>query len=626
MLEAWTLPFFQRGIIEVLLLAGLSGLLGTWIVLRGLSFFAHAAGTATVPGLVLADGLAFSPLLGALGASLLAAAGLGLLVGRRSVGTDSATALVLAGALAAGVILASDVFGSQGSIDRLLFGSLLAIGPPELAMAAGALAGAAVVGLMIGGRWLGNGFAGRSALSGRGYDAALIVLVAVAVVAALGAVGALMTGAILVVPAATARLFTDRLPSWQLATAALAAAEGVIGMTLAYQLNVPPGAAIAVLAGGVFALAVVGRWLGSRARSRAPLGAAGAVALLLVLAGCGQDGDGAAEERVVVSATTTQVGDLVRQVGGGSVTVNQILKPNSEAHDYEPRPADVAEVADAKVVFTSGLGLDGWVRKLVEESGSTASVVDLGDDLPVTHPVGEEGHSHGEEEHSEEKASGEGGHSHGEEGHSHGEEGHSEEKVSGEGGHSHGDSAVDPHWWHDAENLEAATTRIEKALIAADPAARKQVEAGADAYRAKIRKVDAEIRACLDKVPEKERVIVTDHDAFAYFTERYGIRSVGAVFPSTSTQGQASAGEVAELERTIREERVKAVFPESSLNPALAERIAADTGASSRYTLYGDTLGPADGPEGTVLGAAAANAEAVAAGTSGGTVRCSITT
>ncbi|MFM9022830.1 MAG: metal ABC transporter solute-binding protein, Zn/Mn family [Solirubrobacterales bacterium] len=601
MLQAWTLPFFQRGIIEVLLLAGLSGLLGTWIVLRGLSFFAHAAGTATVPGLVLADGLAFSPLLGALGASLLAAAGLGLLAGRRSVGTDSTTALVLAGALAAGVILASDVFGSQGSIDRLLFGSLLAIGPPELAMAAGALAGAAVVGLMIGGRWLGNGFAGRSALSGRGYDAALVVLVAVAVVAALGAVGALMTAAILVVPAATARLFTDRLPSWQLATAALAAAEGVIGMTLAYQLNVPPGAAIAVLAGGVFALAVVGRWLGSRARSRAPLGAAGAVALLLVLAGCGQDGGGAAEDRVVVSATTTQVGDLVRQVGGGSVTVNQILKPNSEAHDYEPRPADVAEVADAKVVFTSGLGLDGWVRKLVEESGSTASVVDLGDDLPVTHPVGEEGHSHGEEEHSEEKA-------------------------SGEEGHSHGDSAVDPHWWHDAENLEAATTRIEKALIAADPAARKQVEAGADAYRAKIRKVDAEIRACLDKVPEKERVIVTDHDAFAYFTERYGIRSVGAVFPSTSTQGQASAGEVAELERTIREERVKAVFPESSLNPALAERIAADTGASSRYTLYGDTLGPADGPEGTVLGAAAANAEAVAAGTSGGTVRCSITT
>ncbi len=573
MLEAWTLPFFQRGIVEVLLLAGLSGLLGTWIVLRGLSFFAHAAGTATVPGLVLADGLAFSPLLGALGASLLAAAGLGLLAGRRSVGTDSATALVLAGALAAGVILASDVFGSQGSIDRLLFGSLLAIGTPELAMAAGALAGAAVVGLMIGSRWLGNGFTGQPAFSGRGYDAALVFLVAVAVVAALGAVGALMTGAILVVPAATARLFTNRLPAWQLATAGLAAVEGVIGMTLAYQLNVPPGAAIAVLAGAVFALAVAGRWLGSRARSRAPLGVAGALVLVLALAGCGQGDGGAGGDRVVVSATTTQVGDLVRQVGGDSVAVNQVLKPNSEAHDYEPRPADVAEVADAKVVFTSGLGLDEWAGKLVEESGSKAPVVDLGEGLPVRR----------------------------------------------------GGSVADPHWWHDPENLEAATNRIEEALIAADPAARKKIEASADAYRAKIRRVDAEIRACLEKVPDKERVIVTDHDAFAYFTGRYGVRSVGAVFPSTSTQGQASAGEVAELEKTIREEKVKAVFPESSLNPALAERIAKDTGVSSQYTLYGDTLGPADGPEGTVLGAAAANAEAVAAGTSGGTVRCSIT-
>lgn len=589
MLEAWTLPFFQRGVIEVLLLAGLSGLVGTWIVLRGLAFFAHAAGTATVPGLVLADGLAFSPILGALGAALLAAAGLGLLAGRRSVGTDSATALLLAGALAAGVILASDVFGSQGTIDRLLFGSLLAIGPPELAMAAGALVLAAAAGTLLGGRWLGNGFTGRPAFAGRAHDMALVFLVAVAVVAALGAVGALLTGAILVVPAATTRLFTNRLRSWQLATAALAAAEGVAGMVLAYQLNVPPGAAIAVLAGAVFALVTVTRWATRRRRPRALLGAAGACLLALVAAGCGSQADRGATGRIEVSATTTQVGDLVRQVGGDEVTVNQVLKPNSEAHDYEPRPADVADVAGAKVMFSSGLGLDEWAEKLVEESGSKARVVDLGNDLPVTHAVGEDGHSHGGDGHSAEKA------------------------------------GVDPHWWHDAENLEAAATRIERALIAADPAARKQIEANADAYRRTVRRVDAEIRACLDKVPKEERVIVTDHDAFVYFTERYGVRSVGAVFPSTSTQGQASAGEVAGLEKTIRKEKVKAIFPESSLNPALAERIASDTGASSQYTLYGDTLGPRGAAEGTVLGAGAANAEAVAAGTSGGKVTCSIT-
>ncbi|MBJ7244885.1 MAG: metal ABC transporter permease, partial [Solirubrobacteraceae bacterium] len=112
MFDPFALPFFQRGIIEILLLASVSGLLGVWIVLRGLAFYAHAVGTAAVPGLILADGLGFSAIFGAFGAALVMAALIALLLRRRSVGGDSATALVLAGALALGVILASDVFGS----------------------------------------------------------------------------------------------------------------------------------------------------------------------------------------------------------------------------------------------------------------------------------------------------------------------------------------------------------------------------------------------------------------------------------------------------------------------------------------------------------------------------------
>ena len=174
MLEALSLPFFQRAVVEVILLAAISGLLGTWIVLRGLAFFSHAVGAATVPGLVVADGLAFSALLGAFGAALLTAGAFALLSRRRAVGTDSATALVLAGALAAGVILASDVFGSQGSVDRLLFGSLLAIGSAELLFAAGVLAAAVVAARLFGPRWLGEGFAGPG--PDRGPDVALALL------------------------------------------------------------------------------------------------------------------------------------------------------------------------------------------------------------------------------------------------------------------------------------------------------------------------------------------------------------------------------------------------------------------------------------------------------------------
>lgn len=581
MLDPFSLPFFQRGLLEVLVLAVVAGFLGTWIVLRGMAFFAHAVGAATFPGLVLADGIGFAAPLGAFAAALVAAGLVGLAARRRGVGTDSLTALVLAGALALGVVLASDVFASQANVDRLLFGSLLTIDGGDLALAVAVAVVAVVASATAGPRWLATGFTGDagSRAAGRRADAGLIVVVALAAVAALAATGALLATAILVVPAATTRLVTNRLRAWQFSTVALAATEGVLGMWLAYQLNVPPGAAIAVLAGAVFAVVAVAR-LVVRGRPRAVRSAAGlAVLAALGIAGCG-GGDGSStsgDGRVGVAATTTQVGDLVRQIGGDAVTVEQILKPNSEAHDYEPRPQDVASVADARVVFTSGLGLDAWSGDLVKDSGTDAKVVDLAAGLPVTHPA-----SDAEE----------------------------------------GDT--DPHWWHDPTNVAAAATEVEAALIAAAPDAEAEIAANADAYRAKVAAVDEAIRACLDRVPRADRKIVTDHDAFVYFTERYGVTSVGAVFPATTTQGQPSAGDLAQLERMIEDEQVQAVFPESSLNAKLAERLAADTGVTSDRTLYGDTLGAAGTPEATILGASAANATAMVEGMTGGKETCEI--
>lgn len=594
-LEPFSLPFFQRGVLEVLVLAVVAGYLGTWIVLRGLAFFAHAVGTAAFPGLVLADGLGFAAPLGAFGAALVAAALVGLAARRRGVGTDSLTALVLAGTLALGVVLASDVFASRASVDLLLFGSLLTIDGGDLGFTVVVALVAAIASAVVGPRWLATGFAGEdgSRPAGRAADAGLIVLIALAAVAVLAATGALLATAILVVPAATTRLVTDRLRTWQLSTVALAAAEGVLGMWLAYQLNVPPGAAIAVLAGSVFALVAIVRVVARRRPRIAPAALAVVALGAPGLAGCGSDDDGAASDaqHVTVAATTTQVGDLVRQIGGESVAVEQILKANSEAHDYEPRPQDVASVADARIVFTSGLGLDEWSADLVKDSGTEADVVDLSTRLPLTHGAGEGGRDNGSGEHE-------------------GDE------------HAHGET--DPHWWHDPTNVAAAATAVEAALIAADPDAKAQIAENADAYRAKVSAVDEAIRECIERVPKADRRIVTDHDAFVYFTERYGVTSVGAVFPATTTQGQPSAGDLAELEQTIKEAGVQAVFPESSLNPKLAERLADDTGVSAGRTLYGDTLGAEGTPAGTVLGAAAANATAMVEGMTGGKETCDI--
>ena len=241
-------PFMQRALLELVLLAVPAGLLGSWIVLRRSAFFAHSVGTATFPGLVLADawGIPAQP--------VALATGLGFAGGVRRAGSDVATALGLVAMLALGIVLASDVYESGGGVDRLLFGSLLAVSDLDLWLTA-VVAGLAVAGNLAQRRtWLAAGFDG----TGRG-DAVLLALVAAAVVVALSAVGALLVTAALVVPAATVRLLTDRLGALQAGAVALAAAEGVAALALAQALNVGPGAALAVVAAGCFALVAVVR-------------------------------------------------------------------------------------------------------------------------------------------------------------------------------------------------------------------------------------------------------------------------------------------------------------------------------------------------------------------------------
>lgn len=578
MLEPFQLPFVQRGLLEILILAVPAGLLGTWIVLRGLAFFSHAVGTAAFPGLVLADGLGFAAPLGAFGAAVVFSAGSALLGRREEEATDSAVAIVLVGCLAAGTILASDVFGSGANVETLLFGSLLLIDGGDLALAGVAAGLTLIASLLLGHRWLATGFDPASGAPGAGarLDLALFGLIALAIVAALSVVGALLVTALFVVPALTARLFAERMLSWQLASVALVAFEGTIGLWLSVKTDAPPGATIAVVAGAVFAIAAGARAL-ARARRGAPalVMAALAVAALLA-AGCGSSGSGNGQLPVV--ATTTQIGDFVREVGGDAVSVDQILQPNTDPHEYEPRPSDVAGTAEAKLVFASGDGLDEWIEQVVSDSGSDAEVVDLGGAVP--------------------------------------------ERLPGESSGAAKSARYDPHWWHDPRNAEAAVAAIEHRLAAADPAHRREFERNARAYLDKLRDLDAGIRRCVDSIPAGRRKLVTDHDAFGYFADRYGIEVVGAVIPSQTTQAQPSAKDLSALADTIERERVEAIFPESSLSADVAEAIADQTGASAAYSLYGDTLGPEGSDGATYLRMEAANANSMVRGFSGGRRGC----
>ena len=289
-----------------------------------------------------------------------------------------------------------------------------------------------------------------------------------------------------------------------------------------------------------------------------------AAACAALLAGCGSDGG---DGRPTVVATTTQAADLARGVAGDRAHVRGILAANSDPHEYEVRPGDVKALARAKLVVRSGGDLDEWLGGAIDSAGADAPVVDLMD------AVGAEGE--------------------------------------------------DPHWWQDPRRAEAAVTAIGAALAKADPAGASAYEANAERGVRRLRALDVAVRRCIAKIPEGQRALVTTHDALGYYARRYGLRVVGTVIPSLSTQAQASAGDLAELVDTIRREKVKAIFAESSVNASVEDAIAQETGARVGRPLWADALGPEDSSGATYEGSIRANTVAIVEGLTGGAETCS---
>jgi ABC-type Zn uptake system ZnuABC Zn-binding protein ZnuA len=312
---------------------------------------------------------------------------------------------------------------------------------------------------------------------------------------------------------------------------------------------------------------------------RLPLSLAVLAVVALLATSCGDDSSssdsgGGSIEAV---ATTTQVADLVRQVGGERVDVHQMLQPNSDPHGYEPRPSDARELADADVIFQSGGELDEWLDDLIDNSGSDAPRASM---IQIVQTRG---------------------------------------ATLGE--HDHGDSA-DPHWWQDPRNAIAAVGAIRDSLTAADPEGRATYAANSRAYTARLRRLDRAVAACIDTIPPAKRKLVTTHDALGYYADRYGIDVVGALIPSRSTAAQPSARDTQELVEQIESEGVEAIFPESSLDPRLERAVARETGAEVGEALWADTLGPADSDGATYVDSIRSNTAALVEGLSGGAQSC----
>jgi len=255
-LEPFRPAFMQRALFEVLLLAIPCGLLGTWVVTRRLAFVTHAVGHATFPALVVAALAGWSLFGTSLVAAVLLALGLAWMSTRPELSNGVAVAIVLSASLALGAVLVSNISDPGVRANGLLFGSLLAIGWTEIIRTA--IVGALAIGLtLVAGRDLTAATFQRDLAVADGQrvrtlDVVLMLLLAATVAVAVRAVGSLLVASLLLVPSATARLVTRRIATMHLVGVGFAAGGGVIGLWLAYQLDAPPGAGIAVVASAVF--------------------------------------------------------------------------------------------------------------------------------------------------------------------------------------------------------------------------------------------------------------------------------------------------------------------------------------------------------------------------------------
>jgi ABC-type Zn uptake system ZnuABC Zn-binding protein ZnuA len=261
-------------------------------------------------------------------------------------------------------------------------------------------------------------------------------------------------------------------------------------------------------------------------------------------------------EQLRVVATTNIVGDVVSRIGGDHIALTTLMGPGVDPHSYVPTPTDTAAVHDAHVVFANGLDLEAFLEKMIQSAGGSAVEIHLSDGLTIRPAPSEPGQA--------------------------------------EAGHSH--DGGDPHVWFDVQNVIHWVETIRDTLSTLDPANAAAYATNAEAYKTELVQLDAWIVAQVTTIPEAHRKLVTNHPAFGYFADRYGLEQLGAVYP-VSPSAEPSARDIAALEDAIRKYGVPAVFTESTVNPRLAQQVAQDTGVRLVQLYTGSLGGPGSGAE-----------------------------
>jgi ABC-type Zn uptake system ZnuABC Zn-binding protein ZnuA len=269
--------------------------------------------------------------------------------------------------------------------------------------------------------------------------------------------------------------------------------------------------------------------------------------------------------RPAVLAVAPFLTDIAQNVAGDRLQINTLIPQGIDPHVFEPTPGDIARVSASQALIINGGGLEEFLNDLLANVGGDRLIIEAASGL-VSRDLDHD------DEHKED---------------------HEDEHEGGSHGHDHDG---DPHFWLDPNLVIHYVENIRDGLSQADPAGAEIYAANAQAYIERLKELDAWILEQVDQIPLERRLLVTNHDSFGYFADRYGFDVIGTIIPSVATGASPSARDMASLIDQIRESGAPSIFLETGANPRLAEQISLETGVKVAPPLYSHSTTATEGP------------------------------
>jgi ABC-type Zn uptake system ZnuABC Zn-binding protein ZnuA len=259
---------------------------------------------------------------------------------------------------------------------------------------------------------------------------------------------------------------------------------------------------------------------------------------------------------IKVLAAESFIADIAQNVAGDRVKVDTLMPIGMDPHAFEPVPSDVAKIANSRVVIING-GIEGWLEKLIKNAGGDHYVIEASAGLVS--------------------------------------------RTSREGEVIPDETGGDPHFWLDPISVIHYVENIRDGLTVVDPEGKDVYSKNADEYITRLKELDATLHEQTQTIPVEKRLIVTNHESFGYFADRYGFTIIGTIIPSVSTDASPSAQQLARLVDHIKSTGAPAIFLETGTNPQLADQIAKETGVKVVTDLYTHSVTDTNGKAPTYI-------------------------